>query len=126
MYTNVKKSFHALEVVPFGQILKIKEASKLLWKQRTGCPAQWTECTIGRRGVGPGGGRGMAQGNPNSDDYYEVLGLSRDADETDVKKAYKKAALRYHPDKNPDDREGAEARFKRVSEAYQVLLESKN
>jgi curved DNA-binding protein CbpA len=63
----------------------------------------------------------MAQGNPNSDDYYEVLGL-----ENDVKKAYKKAALRYHPDKNPDDREGAEARFKRVSEAYQVLLESKN
>jgi curved DNA-binding protein CbpA len=66
----------------------------------------------------------MAQGNPNSDDYYEVLGLSRDAGENDIKKAYKKAALRFHPDKNPDDREGAEARFKRVSEAYQVLLES--
>jgi DnaJ-class molecular chaperone len=66
----------------------------------------------------------MAQGNPNSDDYYEVLGLSRDADENAIKKAYKKAALRHHPDKNPDDRDGAEARFKNVSEAYEALSDT--
>lgn len=59
--------------------------------------------------------------NPSSDDFYEVLGVSRDAGENEIKKAYKKAALRHHPDKNPDDRDGAEARFKNVSEAYEVL-----
>jgi curved DNA-binding protein CbpA len=62
-------------------------------------------------------------GNPNADDYYEVLGVGRDANENDIKKAYKKAALRHHPDKNPDDREGAEARFKNVSEAYEALVD---
>ncbi len=58
----------------------------------------------------------MAQGNPNSDNYYEVLGLSLDADENTIKKAYRKAVLRHHPDKTPDDRDGAEVCFKNVSE----------
>ncbi len=53
-------------------------------------------------------------------DFYEVLGVSRDADEGTIKKAYRKLALRYHPDRNPDDPE-AEARFKEASEAYSVL-----
>lgn len=53
-------------------------------------------------------------------DYYEVLGVARDASGTDVKKAYRKAALKYHPDRNPDNPE-AEAKFKEVSEAYEVL-----
>jgi molecular chaperone DnaJ len=53
-------------------------------------------------------------------DYYEVLGVSRDASEADVKKAYRKLAMKYHPDKNPGDKE-AEARFKEVGEAYAVL-----
>ena len=64
-----------------------------------------------------------AGGNPNADDYYEVLGVPRGATESDIKKAYKKAALRHHPDKNPDDRAGAEARFKNVSEAYEALAD---
>jgi len=50
-----------------------------------------------------------------SDDYYRVLGVARDADETSLKKAYRKLAIRYHPDKNPDD-PTAEANFKRVAD----------
>ncbi len=53
-------------------------------------------------------------------DYYEVLGVERGADAATIKKAYRKAALKYHPDRNPNDPE-AEARFKEVSEAYAVL-----
>lgn len=53
-------------------------------------------------------------------DYYSVLGLDKKASKEDIKKAYRKLAVKYHPDKNPDDKE-AEARFKEVSEAYAVL-----
>src|SRR5256714_15149986 len=53
-------------------------------------------------------------------DYYEVLGVSRDASEADIKKAYRKLARQYHPDRNPGDK-AAEARFKEVQEAYDVL-----
>lgn len=53
-------------------------------------------------------------------DYYEILGIARDASSDEIKKAYRKMALKYHPDKNPGDAE-AEARFKEVSEAYEVL-----
>lgn len=53
--------------------------------------------------------------------YYDVLGVKKDANEKDIKQAYRKQALKWHPDKNPDDREGAEKRFREVAEAYQVL-----
>ena len=53
-------------------------------------------------------------------DYYEVLGVARNADAAEIKKAYRKLALKYHPDKNPGDKE-AEEKFKEAAEAYDVL-----
>lgn len=53
-------------------------------------------------------------------DFYEVLGVSRNASEAEIKKAYRKLALKYHPDKNPDDA-SAEEKFKEAAEAYEVL-----
>ncbi len=58
-------------------------------------------------------------------DYYEILGVSRDATKDDIKRAYRKLAKKYHPDLNPDNREEAEAKFKEISEAYEVLMDDK-
>jgi len=56
-------------------------------------------------------------------DYYEVLGVGRNASEEDVKRAYRKLAVKFHPDKNPDDPH-AEEKFKELGEAYDVLMDS--
>jgi molecular chaperone DnaJ len=56
-------------------------------------------------------------------DYYEVLGVSNDASDRDIKKAYRRMAMKYHPDRNPDSKEGEE-QFKEVSEAYEILSDS--
>jgi molecular chaperone DnaJ len=56
-------------------------------------------------------------------DYYEVLGIDKSASETEIKKAYRKMAIKYHPDKNPDDKE-AEDKFKEAAEAYDVLSDA--
>lgn len=53
-------------------------------------------------------------------DYYEVLGVSKSASEEEIKKAYRKLAVKYHPDKNPDDK-ASEEKFKEAAEAYEVL-----
>ncbi|MCD6434930.1 MAG: molecular chaperone DnaJ [Clostridiales bacterium] len=56
-------------------------------------------------------------------DYYEVLGVEKSADDPTIKKAYRKLAMKYHPDKNPDDKE-SESRFKEINEAYEILSNS--
>jgi molecular chaperone DnaJ len=56
-------------------------------------------------------------------DYYEVLGLNRDASEEDIKKSYRKLAMKFHPDRNPDSKD-AEEKFKEAKEAYEILSEA--
>ncbi|ORY98717.1 X-domain of DnaJ-containing-domain-containing protein [Syncephalastrum racemosum] len=62
--------------------------------------------------------------NPVSTEYYDLLGIPTTATQDDIKKAYRKKAIRYHPDKNPND-PTAEERFKKISEAYQILSDPK-
>ncbi|HCX26774.1 MAG TPA: molecular chaperone DnaJ, partial [Cellvibrionales bacterium] len=53
-------------------------------------------------------------------DYYEILGVGKQTDPKDIKKAYRRIAMKYHPDRNPDDPD-AENKFKEASEAYEIL-----
>ncbi len=56
-------------------------------------------------------------------DYYKILGVSRDSSAQEIKRAYRKIAMKYHPDKNPND-PSAEEKFKEASEAYSVLSDN--
>ena len=67
----------------------------------------------------------MTTPNFDSEDFYEVLGVNRSADEKEIKKAYRKLSLKYHPDKNPDNKETAEEIFKKLAFAYGILSDAK-
>ncbi len=60
----------------------------------------------------------------NERDYYEVLGVGKTANADDIKKAYRKLAIKYHPDKNKDDK-SVEEKFKEATEAYEILSDTK-
>lgn len=67
----------------------------------------------------------MSEPNFDSDDFYEVLGVPRDAEENVIKKAYRKLSLKFHPDKNPNNKEAAEEIFKKISYAYGIIGDKK-
>lgn len=62
---------------------------------------------------------------PTKRDFYEVLGTTKSATAADIKSAYKKKALKWHPDRNQDKKEEAETKFKEINEAYQILSDAK-
>ena len=57
-------------------------------------------------------------------DYYQVLGVQKDASEADIKRAYRRLAMKFHPDRNQENLEQAETKFKEAKEAYEVLMDS--
>eukprot|EP01084_Bolivina_argentea_P159431 277663_1 len=60
-----------------------------------------------------------------SKSYYKILGVERNATKEQIKKSYRKLAMKWHPDKNPDNKDAAEREFKEIGEAYSVLSDDK-
>ena len=79
-----------------------------------------------RFGGGRGGGRGGrgGGGQDQGEGYYALLGVGRDADSAQIKKAFKKRAIKYHPDKNKEDPEAAKAKFQKIALAYETLSDA--
>src|SRR5581483_10771961 len=90
-------------------------ADRRKWAKGVGCVAGGARFKRRRR-------LGTTRAMATKADYYELLGVPRDASVEDIKKAYRKLALQYHPDRNKEP--GAEERFKEISEAYAVLSDA--
>jgi DnaJ family protein B protein 6 len=73
----------------------------------------------------PSGGSGVEKTSRGPECLYKVLGLAKTADEVEIKKAYRKLALKWHPDKNPEGKEKAEKVFKKIAQAYEILSDVK-
>src|SRR6185437_6349136 len=84
------------------------------------CAWLLTTSNNGARATSPGTTKGDSLPTQVKRDYYEVLGVSRSCTEQELKSAYRKLAMQYHPDRNPGD-QAAEEKFKEASEAYSVL-----
>jgi DnaJ-class molecular chaperone len=63
----------------------------------------------------------LSKKSDDPNDYYKILGVNKEATDAEIKKAYRKLALKWHPDKNPNNRQEAEEKFKKINEAYSVL-----
>ena len=63
----------------------------------------------------------LSKKSNDENDYYKILGVTKEATDAEIKKAYRKLALKWHPDKNPNNRAEAEEKFKKINEAYSVL-----
>ena len=63
----------------------------------------------------------LSKKSDDENDYYKILGVTKEATDAEIKKAYRKPALKWHPDKNPNNRAEAEEKFKKINEAYSVL-----
>jgi hypothetical protein len=106
----------------FARVLSLRASTAHVQRPggafRCGLPGLGSGSTARQPLLGmPGAGvRGMASG---SKDYYKILGVPRDASEKDIKTAYRKLAMQYHPDRNQGDAKAAD-KFKEISEAYQV------
>ena len=78
----------------------------------------------GGRGGRHGGRRGPGQQEEKSEDYYKLLGVPKDANEQQIKKKFKKLAIKFHPDKNKDDPEAAKQKFQKIATAYETLMDA--
>ncbi|KAL8435966.1 hypothetical protein ACSSS7_002107 [Eimeria intestinalis] len=86
-----------------------------------GSPFEWPSRLACRMGLGHGHWYSTASG---ASDYYSILGVPKTASADDIKKAYRQTALKWHPDRNPQNRDEAGRRFREASEAYQTLSDA--
>ena len=111
------------KVQPIGRMGKPAEIASMAL-HLCGPEAEWTTGSI----ITVDGGQTAAQIQPIlliSVNYYDILGVEKNADSESIKKAYKKLAKQYHPDLNPEEVESSEEHFKKINEAYHVLIDEK-
>ena len=111
------------KVQPIGRMGKPAEIASMAL-HLCGPEAEWTTGSI----ITVDGGQTAAQIQPSLlviVNYYDILGVDKNANSESIKKAYKKLAKEFHPDLNPEDIESSEEQFKKINEAYHVLIDEK-